>query len=187
MDLVDLRLSGLKLIKPRSFEDERGFFLESYRQPLYAKAGIPDFVQDNLSFSKKNVIRALHFQQGAGQVPGQAKLVQVLRGKIFDVAVDLRPSSLTFGQWEAVALDDLLRWQLFIPAGFAHGFCVLSEDALVQYKVSSLYDPNTERSIRWNDPDLNIAWPTKLPILSKRDQNSPFLREILCDDSIIFS
>jgi len=175
MESTNLRLAGLKLIKPRCFGDERGFFLESYRQPSYAKAGIPDFVQDNLSFSKKDVIRALHFQKA----PGQAKLVQVLRGRIFDVAVDLRPDSPTFGEWEAVELDELLRWQLFIPVGFAHGFCVLSEDALVQYKVSSLYDPATECSIRWNDPDLNIAWPTKLPILSERDQKSPFLRDVL--------
>ncbi len=175
MDVTDLRLSGLKLIKPRLFCDERGYFLESYRQPAYANLSIPDFVQDNLSFSKQNVIRALHLQA----LPGQAKLVQALRGKIFDVAVDLRQDSATFGQWEAVELDDLLRWQLFIPAGFAHGFCVLSQEALVQYKVSSLYDPSTELSIRWNDPDLNIAWPVQHPILSSRDQNSPFLRECL--------
>lgn len=173
MESAILRLDGLRLIKPRLFSDERGYFLESYRQPVYANFKIPDFVQENLSFSKKNVIRALHFQKE----PGQAKLIQVLRGKIFDVAVDLRPGSATFGEWEAVELDDELRWQFFVPVGFAHGFCVLSEEALVQYKVSSLYDPKTENSLRWNDPDLKIAWPIEDPILSERDQNSPFLRD----------
>jgi dTDP-4-dehydrorhamnose 3,5-epimerase len=174
MDSAIFRLTGLKLIKPRLFSDERGFFLESYRQSEYAKFGIPDFVQDNLSYSKKNVIRALHFQKE----PGQAKLIQVLRGKIFDVAVDLRFASPTFGEWEAIELDDQLHWQFFIPAGFAHGFCVLSDDALVQYKVSTLYDPKTECSIRWNDPHLKILWPTDDPILSERDQSSPFLRDV---------
>jgi dTDP-4-dehydrorhamnose 3,5-epimerase len=173
MESAILRLDGLRLIKPRLFSDERGYFLESYRQPTYADFKIPPFVQENLSFSKKNVIRGLHFQKE----PGQAKLIQVLRGKLFDVAVDLRPGSATFGEWEAVELDDELRWQFFIPVGFAHGFCVLSEEALVQYKVSALYDPKTENSLRWNDPTLNIAWPIDDPILSKRDQNSPFLRD----------
>ncbi len=175
MESAILRLDGLQLIKPRLFSDERGYFLESYRHPAYKKFGIPDFVQENISFSKKNVIRALHFQKE----PGQAKLVQVLRGKILDVAVDLRPDSATFREWEAVELDDELRWQFFVPVGFAHGFCVLSEDALVQYKVSSFYDLNTECSIRWNDPDLRIPWPVEVPILSERDQNSPFLRDYL--------
>jgi len=174
MESAILRLPGLQLIKPRLYKDERGFFWESYRHPTYAKWNIPDFVQDNISFSQKNVIRALHLQKE----PGQAKLVQVLSGRIFDVAVDLRIGSPTFGQWEAVELDDVDRCQLFIPAGFAHGFCVLSENALVQYKVSSLYDPKTELSIRWNDPELNIAWPIDHPILSERDQRSPFLKEI---------
>lgn len=171
MQSVVLRLDGLQLIKPRLYRDERGFFFESYKRSAYAAMDLPDFVQDNVSFSQKNVIRALHFQEE----PGQAKLVQVLSGKIFDVAVDLRPGSATFGQWEAVELDDEARHQFFIPAGFAHGFCVLSENALVQYKVSTPYDPKTERSIRWNDPQLNIAWPIQNPILSERDQSSPFL------------
>jgi dTDP-4-dehydrorhamnose 3,5-epimerase len=175
MDSAALRLSGLKLIKPRIFIDERGYFLESYRQPQYARLNLPNFVQDNLSFSKKNVLRALHFQKQ----PGQAKLIQVLRGKIFDVAVDLRPDSPTFGEWESVQLDDRLHYQLFLPVGFAHGFGVLSEEALVQYKVSSLYEPTTECSIRWNDPDLNISWPIQNPILSEKDQNSLFLRDYL--------
>ena len=154
MEVVDLRLPGLKLLKPRIFPDERGYFLESYRQPLYEQHGLPQFVQDNVSFSRRHVVRALHFQSS----PGQAKLVRCEQGMIFDVAVDVRPDSATFGCWESVLLDGLAHWQLFIPAGFAHGFCVLSDQALVHYKVSSVYDPNTERSIRWNDPDLAIQW-----------------------------
>ncbi|MBS0624464.1 MAG: dTDP-4-dehydrorhamnose 3,5-epimerase [Verrucomicrobia bacterium] len=168
-----LKLDGLKLIEPRIFGDERGFFLETYRQPLYVDAGIDvAFVQDNMSFSKKGTIRGLHFQTG------QAKLVSVLNGKIWDVAVDIRPDSPTFGQWEAVELDDQKRRQFFVPAGFAHGFCILSETALIQYKVNTIYDPKAEGSIRWNDPFLNIPWPFQEPILSQRDQQSPFFQEV---------
>ncbi len=173
MEAIPLRLSGLKLIRPRMFRDERGYFLETYRHPAYKELNLPDFLQDNLSFSKKGVIRALHFQLG------QAKLIQVLQGRIFDVAVDLRLHSPTFGEWESVELDDQLRYQLFVPAGFAHGFCVLSEDALVHYKASALYDPHTECSIRWNDSDLNIVWPIQQPVLSERDRNSPSFQQVI--------
>jgi dTDP-4-dehydrorhamnose 3,5-epimerase len=175
MQVTDLRLHGLKLISVNIFHDERGFFFESYAFPKFAKNEISvPFVQDNISYSKKGTVRALHFQSE----PGQAKLVSCIRGSIWDVAVDIRSDSLTFGKWEAVLLDDLERRQLFIPVGFAHGFCVLSEDAIVQYKVSAVYNPLTERSIRWNDPDLAISWPVDHPILSERDRKNAFFKEV---------
>ncbi len=175
MQISDLRIKGLKLIKPRIFKDERGFFFESYRKDLYLSLGIEvPFVQDNVSFSQKGTVRALHFQSH----PGQAKLVSCIQGKIWDVAVDIRPESPTFGQWEAVELDDQGHHQLFVPIGFAHGFCVLSETALVQYKVSAPYDAKTECSIRWNDPDINVIWPIQQPVLSPRDQISPYFKEV---------
>jgi len=175
MEVADLRLNGLKLISVNIFHDERGFFFESYAWPKFAenKISIP-FIQDNISYSKKGTIRALHFQSE----PGQAKLVSCIRGAIWDVAVDIRPGSPTFGEWEAALLDDRDRRQLFIPVGFAHGFCVLSDDAIVQYKVSSVYNPRTERSIRWNDPDLAIPWPVENPILSERDRINLFFKEV---------
>lgn len=175
MKILPLRLPGLISIYPSVFSDRRGFFLESYSSPLYAAQGIDlPFVQDNLSFSSQGTIRALHFQHS----PGQAKLVSCLQGKIWDVAVDIRPNSPTFGKWEAVELDDEQHNQLFIPVGFAHGYCVLSPTAKVFYKVSSIYDPTQERSIRWNDPDIAIQWPIATPLLSDRDQTSPFLKEL---------
>jgi len=159
----------VKLITPRIFRDNRGYFLESFR-----KDGFPEFVQDNVSFSRKNVVRALHFQRS----PGQAKLVHCLSGKIWDVVVDIRTDSPEFGKWQAFELDSVLHQQLFIPIGFAHGFCVLSEEAVVQYKVSAFYDPAEERSIRWNDPNLGIPWPVQEPVLSERDQQSPWFKEV---------
>jgi dTDP-4-dehydrorhamnose 3,5-epimerase len=175
METSLLKISGLILFKPRVFHDARGFFLETYRQGVYQDHGLPAFVQDNLSFSRKNVIRALHYQSS----PGQAKLVSCLQGTVFDVAVDLRPGSPTFGQWEGIELSGENHHQLFIPKGFAHGYCVLSDEATVQYKVSALYDPATERSIRWNDPQIGVAWPLKHPVLSPRDETSPFLKEVV--------
>lgn len=169
-----LCLPGLKLISPRVFQDERGFFFESYREERYLKEGIGPFVQDNISHSYKNTIRALHFQS----YPGQAKLVSCLEGEIWDVAVDIRPDSSTFLQWTAVLLNDQNHQQLYIPVGFAHGFCVLSEVARVHYKVSAPYDPNTEKTIRWNDPEIAIAWPVSHPILSERDHSSPMFKEV---------
>lgn len=175
MQVIDLKLAGLKVIVPRIFRDERGFFFESYRQEHYAACGINDtFVQDNDSFSLQGTIRALHFQSD----PGQAKLVTCIEGKIWDVAVDIRPHSPTFMQWEAVELDDQTHKHIYIPIGFAHGFCVLSPKARVRYKVSSFYNPQTEMSIRWNDPDFKIAWPIEKPLLSARDQISPFFKEM---------
>lgn len=171
MHVEDLELSGLKLVTPTVFEDERGYFFESFQKENFQTS----FVQDNVSFSKKGTIRALHYQRK----PGQIKLVSCLQGEIFDVAVDIRKESPTFGKWIGKKLSEKNHHQLYIPIGFAHGFCVLSETALVQYKVSSKYDSKEEKSIRWNDPTINISWPIQNPILSKRDQVSPFLHESL--------
>ena len=167
MKTESLGLSGLILIELDVFRDARGQFVETYSEPRYRAAGIGcGFVQDNLSRSARGVLRGLHYQAH----PGQAKLVGVVSGRIFDVAVDLRPDSPTFGKWEGVILDAAEPRQLFIPVGFAHGFCVLSEVAEVSYKVSSVYDGAQERTLAWNDPDLAIGWPTSTPELSARDQ-----------------
>jgi len=169
MEITELRLSGTKLIQPQVFGDERGFFLETYSAPRYAAAGINvSFVQDNHSRSVRGTLRGLHYQSE----PGQAKLVRCASGRIWDVVVDIRPDSPTFGQWEGVELDDQARKQLFVPVGFAHGFCVLSEFAEVQYKVSAPYDAKTECSISYNDPELAVAWPIAKPLLSARDQQA---------------
>lgn len=179
MQVFDLDLPGLKLIVPDVFNDERGTFFESYRKPLYVENGLSvEFVQDNISISKKNTLRGLHFQSH----PGQVKLIQCLKGKIWDVVADVRPNSAFFTQWIAVELDDQNRRQLLVPMGYAHGFCVLSDEAYVHYKVSSVYDSATEMSVRWDDPDLNICWPVQDPILSKRDATSETLSEMYALD-----
>jgi dTDP-4-dehydrorhamnose 3,5-epimerase len=169
MKVFDLPLAGLKLIQPAVFSDNRGFLLESYNEPRYRAAGVDvRFQQDNHSRSAKGTLRGLHYQS----TPGQAKLVRVAAGKIWDVAVDIRPDSSTFGRWHGVELDDQLHQQLFLPVGFAHGFCVLSEFADVQYKVSSPYDAATECGLDYADPELNVAWPVESPVLSARDQRT---------------
>lgn len=169
MNVIPGRLSGLLLVEPRVFRDDRGFFLESYHRTRYEAAGIDcDFRQDNHSLSCGGTLRGLHYQSH----PGQAKLVRVARGRIWDVAVDIRPDSPTFGQWQSFELDDQSHRQLFVPVGFAHGFCVLSEQAEVLYKCSNEYDPATECGLAWDDPDLAIAWPVADPVLSARDQGN---------------
>lgn len=175
--MIDLPLKGLKLIRPRIFRDDRGFFKESYRGARYLEAGIESiFVQDNHSFSQKDVIRGMHFQS----FPGQDKLVWVSQGKIFDVAIDLRQDSPTFGKWHGLFLDSDSQEQFFVPKGFAHGFCVVSEEgAHVHYKVSALYDEATEKTFRYDDPTIQIQWPIHAPILSLRDQHAPYLQEVL--------
>jgi dTDP-4-dehydrorhamnose 3,5-epimerase len=177
MQIRELRLSGPKLIFPRVSRDNRGFFIESYQQPRYFEQGIDThFIQDNHSYSKRATVRGMHFQTE----PGQAKLVRVSHGKIFDAIVDIRVNSKTFGQWEAVILDGESHAQLFIPIGFAHGFCVLSEEAHVIYKASSVYNVLTEQSFRWNDPEIGIVWPIdeEEMILSERDRSSPYFSEV---------
>jgi dTDP-4-dehydrorhamnose 3,5-epimerase len=167
MEVEKLKLDGLLLIKPRVFPDARGFFLESFQEERYRNAGIATtFVQDNHSRSNKGILRGLHYQSS----PGQAKLMRVGRGRIFDVAVDIRPDSPTFGQWEGVILDDESHHQLLVPVGFAHGFCVLSEVADVHYKVSSPYNPDTECGLAWDDADIGVDWPLDDVQVSDRDK-----------------
>ncbi len=169
MEVSDLRLGGLKLVRPTVFRDSRGFFLESYHSPRYRALGIDvEFVQDNHSRSVQGTLRGLHYQSH----PGQAKLVRVGAGRVWDVVVDIRPESTTFGQWEGVYLDAEEHLQLFVPIGFAHGFCVVSDFAEMLYKVTSPYDPTTECSIRYDDPELGVTWPVRDPVLSERDRQA---------------
>ena len=171
-----LEIPDVILIEPTVFEDQRGFFLESYNLKEFEAFGINvNFVQDNHSRSKKGVIRGLHFQKGK---MAQAKLVRVVKGEIFDVAVDIRKGSSYYGKWVAVTLSENNKRMLFIPEGFAHGFCVLSEEADVLYKASNFYSPEHEGGIRWDDPDIAIPWPVDNPIVSQKDRNLPFLSKI---------
>jgi dTDP-4-dehydrorhamnose 3,5-epimerase len=179
MRSVSVQLEGLVVIEPSVFRDERGFFCETYRREWHAEVGIPPqelFVQDNHSRSTLGVLRGMHFHIG----DGVAKLVRCARGRIVDVAVDLRRGSPTYGRWEAVELDEESMRELYVPVGFAHGFCVLSDVADVMYKQSAYYDPTVERGIAWNDPDVGIEWPLPLEqlIVSERDAAAPRLREI---------
>jgi dTDP-4-dehydrorhamnose 3,5-epimerase len=175
MNVSRTRLEGPLLIEPRVFADGRGFFFESFRRDPYGAAGIDaDFVQDNHSRSTRGTIRAFHFQAD----PGQPKLVRVARGRAWDVVVDIRRSSATFGQWESVELDDKRNLQLYVPIGFAHGFCAVSDVVDLVYKVGTYYDPATERGIAWDDPRLAIPWPTDQPIVSERDRHNPTLAQI---------
>lgn len=171
MRVTPTALPGVVIIEPVVHRDARGFFFESYHAPRYREAGIDvTFVQDNHSRSTRGTLRGLHWQ--AGEHP-QAKLVRVLNGEIFDVAVDIRPDSPTFGRWVGVHLSSDNFRQLFVPIGFAHGFCVLSETADVEYKVSDIYHPPSERGVMWNDPAIGIDWPIRDPILSPRDRQHP--------------
>ncbi len=175
MDVQELKLKGAKLIRPRVFQDERGYFFESHQVERYLEKGIDcPFVQDNHSYSKEGTIRGMHFQSE----PGQAKLVRVAKGKIYDVIVDIRLSSPTFGKWEGVYLDGENHHQLFVPVGFAHGFCVVSPEAHVLYKTSAPYNSKTEKGFRFDDPEVGIEWPVKEAIVSERDKNSPYFYEL---------
>ena len=177
MQRLDTRLDGLVLLEPKVHGDARGFFVETFRADVAREYGIPtEFVQDNHSRSRRGTLRGIHFQTH----PGQGKLVRCARGRVWDVVVDLRRGSPTFGEWEAVVLDDEDHHQLWIPVGFGHGFCVLSEDADFVYKCTNYYDPATESGIRFDDPDVGIQWP--LPedelLFSQRDRDAPRLAEI---------
>ena len=167
-------IDGLLIIEPKVFADPRGVFYEVYSENRYNEHGIPRFVQDNHSVSKKGVLRGLHYQVNFGQ----NKLVRVTQGEIFDVAVDIRKQSPTYGNWWGLSLSEMNNLQLYIPVGFAHGFCVLSESAEVLYKCSDYYSPKDERGILWNDPNLAIDWPIKDPILSEKDAVYPLFSKL---------
>jgi dTDP-4-dehydrorhamnose 3,5-epimerase len=175
VEIVKKQLDGVLILEPRVFDDDRGFFMEAYHKEKCVKLGISvDFVQDNLSFSRAGTLRGLHYQHPHDQ----AKLVQVLVGHVFDVTVDIRKNSSTFGKWFGIHLSDENRKQVFVPEGFAHGFCVLSDTALFSYKCSDLYAPDCEGGVLWSDPDIGIDWPVKGPILSEKDARYPRLRDI---------
>jgi dTDP-4-dehydrorhamnose 3,5-epimerase len=172
---IETRIDGLALIEAKAHGDERGFLVESFSAERWAELGVDvEFVQDNHSRSSKNILRGLHFQTE----PGQAKLVRCVRGAIWDVAVDLRRNSPTYGQWEGYELSDENQRQLFVPVGFGHGFCVLSDLADVTYKLSSYYDAATEAGIAWDDPDVAVEWPIADPQTSERDRTAPKLATI---------
>ena len=174
MQVSKTPIDGLLIVEPKIFEDPRGAFYEVYSESRYNDHGIPPFIQDNHSISKKGVLRGLHYQVN----PGQGKLVRVTRGEIFDVAVDIRKQSPTYGKWWGLSLSEVNHLQLYIPTGFAHGFCVLSESAEVLYKCSDYYSPKNERGVLWNDADLAIDWPIKDPILSEKDAVYPLFSEL---------
>ncbi len=175
MQRLPTRLDGLALFAPRVIGDERGFFVETWRADAWAEHGVPTtFAQDNHSRSRRGTVRGIHFQIR----PGQGKLVRCSHGRVWDVVVDLRRGSASFGEWEAVVLDDESHHQLWIPVGFGHGFCVLSETADFAYKCTSPYDPATERGFRFDDPDVRIAWPDVELSYSERDRSAPRLAEI---------
>ena len=175
MKITNTQLPGVVIIEPDVFGDSRGFFMETYHKERYMATGIDtEFVQDNLSFSTKGTLRGLHFQYPHSQ----AKLVQVFRGEVFDVAIDIRKGSPTFGKWFGTTLSSDNKQQLFIPAGFAHGFCVLSETALFSYKCTEFYSPADERGILWSDPEIGIEWPINDPLLSDNDAQHPCLKDV---------
>lgn len=170
-----LGIPGLVLVESKRFEDARGAFMEAYQEAAFAAAGIPDrFVQSNLSRSVRGTLRGLHYQKPPR---AQAKLLLVLKGGIFDVAVDLRKDSPGFGKWESVELAANTGRMLYVPPGFAHGFCVTSDEAEVLYQVSAEYAPELDRGIRWDDPALAIPWPVAKPLLSPKDEKLPLMRE----------
>ena len=176
-DFISLEIPDIKVVMPKVFKDDRGFFLESYKKSDFIANGIADdFKQDNYSKSSKGVLRGLHYQASPKE---QAKLVRCCRGKIFDVAVDIRKSSKTFGHWVGEILSEENNHILYIPAGFAHGFVVLSDTAEIIYKTSNEYSKEHDRGILWNDPDININWGIDfMPVLSEKDKIQPLLKDI---------
>ena len=175
MQVIETTIPGVLIIEPQVFGDQRGFFLETYQAQRYRQLGIsPSFVQDNLSYSRRGVLRGLHFQERNPQ----GKLVYALQGEVFDVAVDIRRDSPSYGRWFGCTLSADNRRQLWVPTGFAHGFCVVSETALFAYKCTDYYNPDAEVSIRWDDPVVGIDWPVTDPTLSSKDAKAPTLDNI---------
>jgi len=174
----------VKLIKPRAFPDDRGFFMQTYHKKMYREAGIDvTFVQDNWSHSTKGVLRGLHYQLEHAQ----DKLVSVIRGEVFDVAVDIRQGSPTFGKWVGAILSEENKHQLFVPKGFAHGFCVLSDEVDFVYKCSDFYTPGDEYGICWNDPDIGIDWLDMEFLVSEKDRNALLLKNVLAENLPAYS
>jgi dTDP-4-dehydrorhamnose 3,5-epimerase len=183
MNIIKTKLKDVLIIEPQAFEDIRGYFLEIYRKERLRDAGIEaEFVQDNLSFSQRKTLRGLHYQHPHDQ----AKLVQVVQGKVFDVSLDIRRGSPTFGKWHGTILSAENKRQVYVPKGFAHGFCVLSDTAVFTYKCSDYYAPDCEWGVLWSDPDLGIAWPIENPLLSAKDTKFPRLKDIPKDRLPIF-
>jgi dTDP-4-dehydrorhamnose 3,5-epimerase len=178
VEVIETKIDGLAVLEPQAHGDARGFLVETYRDGPWKEAlGGFESVQENHSRSAQGTLRGLHFQTS----PGQAKLVRCARGSVWDVAVDLRRDSPTYGQWEGYELTDENQRQFFVPIGFGHGFCALSETADVIYKLSSYYDPETEAGIAWDDPEVGVEWPISQPLLSDRDVAAPKLAEIRDD------
>jgi len=176
-------LPEIIIVEPDVYRDQRGLFLETYQARRYLEQGIPAaFVQDNLSFSRKGVLRGLHYQLGRPQ----GKLIWVVQGEVFDVAVDIRRGSPTFGKWMGVVLSSEDHRQVYVPEGFAHGFCVLSDSALFAYKCTDYYAPEEERGIRWDDPSVGIDWPVSDPIVSEKDRAYPGLNDVPPEDLPVF-
>lgn len=169
-----LDIPEVLLITPRVLRDERGQFLETWRASAYGEHGMGPFVQDNVSVSSRNVLRGLHFQHPHGQ----GKLVSALRGRVFDVAVDVRAGSPTFGQWVGAELSDTEGRQLYVPPGFAHGFVTLTDGVVFSYKCTEYYAPHTERAVRWNDPAIGIQWPCANPLVAAKDAAAPLLADL---------
>ncbi len=177
MEIIKTPLEGLLIIKPDVFEDERGYFFESYNQDKFLTHGIDvTFVQDNESKSKRGVLRGLHFQNPPF---AQGKLVRVMRGSVLDVAVDIRRGSPTYGKWSSIVLSGQNKWMYWIPAGFAHGFLTLEDDTIFFYKCTNVYSKESEGAIRWNDSDLNIDWGIIDPVISPKDEVTPGFREFV--------
>jgi dTDP-4-dehydrorhamnose 3,5-epimerase len=175
MKILKTKIDGVLILEPKVYKDNRGYFLETYNEKRYRDLGIPaDFVQDNLSFSRKETLRGLHYQHPHDQ----SKLVQAVKGHVFDVTLDIRCGSPTFGRWVGVHLSDENMRQVFVPAGLAHGFCVISDTALFTYKCSDFYSPECEKGVLWSDPDIGIEWPVEKPILSEKDAKYPRLKDI---------
>lgn len=183
MNVVETAIPGAIIVEPQVFGDDRGFFLETWNRERYRQAGIvQDFVQDNLSYSQRGVIRGLHLQNPNPQ----GKLVHVLQGEVFDVAVDLRSGSPAFGRWVSVVLSASNKRQFFVPPGCAHGFCVTSDTALFAYKCTDLYNPEGEICVAWDDPDIGIAWPLSEPLMSDKDRAGVRLKDLPGDRLLPF-
>ncbi|PIQ27445.1 MAG: dTDP-4-dehydrorhamnose 3,5-epimerase [Bacteroidetes bacterium CG18_big_fil_WC_8_21_14_2_50_41_14] len=177
MEIIKTNIPDLYIVKPTVFEDHRGYFFESYNKEVFLRHGIDqNFVQDNESKSQKNVLRGLHFQKPPF---AQGKLVRVIRGSVLDVAVDIRKSSPTYGKWASIELTQENKWMYWVPPGFAHGFITLEDNTTFFYKCTNMYNKESEGSILWNDPDLNIDWKISQPILSEKDIIAPLFKDFI--------